>query len=146
MTGEPYDVGAFTWSNDSKLVIYSCKKRYGTANAISTNTDLYAYNIETGITSNLTKGMMGYDNAPTYNKQGQLAWLSMKRDGFESDKQDIIVANGMIKMNLTRDRDDIQVSNYKWSEDGRKIYFTAPVNGTEQLFEVNYPGLTKMLP
>src|SRR5690606_34474526 len=83
---------------------------------------------------------------PSFNKQGQLAWLSMKRDGFESDKQDIVVWNGIIKLNLTQHRDDIQVNNYKWSEDGKKLYFTSAVNGTEQLFEVTYPGLTKMMP
>ena len=49
-------------------------------------------------------------------------------------------------MNLTGSRDDIHVEGYKWSDDGRNIFFYAPINGTLQLFSVNYPGLTKMLP
>ena len=37
----------YIWSPDSKSIIYVCKKKYGTEYAISTNTDLYEYNLET---------------------------------------------------------------------------------------------------
>jgi dipeptidyl aminopeptidase/acylaminoacyl peptidase len=154
MPGELYDCPQkpfggdedFIWSPDSKKIIYVTKKKYGTAYAVSTNTDLYEYNIETGQTKNLTAGMMGYDINPAYNQKGELAWLSMKREGFESDKQDIVVSNGISKLNLTASRDDIHVEGFKWSEDNKTIFFWAPINGTLQLFEVNYPGLTKMAP
>ena len=136
----------YVWNPNSKEVVYCTKKKYGTAYAISTNTDLYSYNIETGKTRNLTEGMLGYDINPSFNKKGEMAWLSMKREGFEADKQDIIVSNGITKMNLTASRDDIHVEGYRWSDDGRHIFFYAPINGTLQLFSVNYPGLTKMLP
>jgi len=136
----------FIWSPDSKRVIYVTKKKFGTAYAVSTNTDLYEYNIETGKTKNLTEGMMGYDINPSFNQKGELAWLSMKRDGFESDKQDIIVSNGISKINLTAAKDAIHVEGFRWSEDNKMIFFWAPVNGTLQLFEVNYPGLTKIAP
>ena len=66
-------------------------------------------------------------------------------DGYESDKQDIIVWNGQTKMNLTGDRDEIHVEGYKWADDNRNIFFWAPIDGTLQLFKVNYPGLTKMM-
>ncbi len=154
MKGEPYDCPQkpfggdedFVWNPNGKEVVYCTKKAYGTAYAISTNTDLFTYNIETGKTRNLTEGMPGYDINPSFNQQGELAWLSMKRAGYEADKQDIIVSDGITKMNLTAQRDDIHVEGYKWSNDGKKIYFYAPTNGTLQLFEVNYPGVTKMLP
>lgn len=154
MPGELYDCPQkpfggdedFIWSPDSKKIIYVTKKKYGTAYTVSTNTDLYEYNIETGQTKNLTAGMMGYDINPAYNQKGELAWLSMKREGFESDKQDIVVSNGVSKLNLTVSRDDIHVEGFKWSEDNKTIFFWAPINGTLQLFEVNYPGLTKMSP
>ncbi len=154
MAGEPYDCPQkpfggdedFVWNPNSKEVVYCTKKLFGTQYAISTNTDLYAYNVETGVTKNLTEGMPGYDINPQFNKKGELAWLSMKRAGYEADKQDIIVSNGVSKMNLTAQRDDIHVEGYKWSDDGKKIFFYAPINGTLQLFEVNYPGLTKMMP
>ena len=152
MPGEPYDCPQkpfggdedYVWNPNGREVVYCTKKKYGTAYAISTNTDLFAYNIETGTTRNLTEGMMGYDINPTFNSKGELAWLSMRRDGFESDKQDLIVSNGIIKINLTSSRDDIHVEGYRWSDDGRNLFFYAPVNGTLQLFSVNYPGLTKM--
>jgi dipeptidyl aminopeptidase/acylaminoacyl peptidase len=152
MPGEPYDCPQkpfggdedFVWNPNGKEVVYCTKKKYGTAYAISTNTDLFAYNIETGKTRNLTEGMMGYDINPSFNSKGEMAWLSMKRDGYESDKQDLIVSNGITKMNLTASRDDIHVEGYHWSEDGRNLFFYAPINGTLQLFVVNYPGLTKM--
>jgi tricorn protease-like protein len=88
--------------------------------------------------------MMGYDINPQYNSKGELAWLSQKREGYEADKQDLIVSNGKTKMNLTASRDDINVESFKWSDDGSNIFFIAPKDGTLQLFEVNYPGLTKM--
>lgn len=137
----------FIWSPDSKKVVYVAKKSYGTAYATSTNTDLYEYNVETGNTKNITESNKGYDLAPQYANNGTLAYLQMKRDGYEADKQDIVViVNGIQKMNLTASRDDIHVEGFKWSEDGKTIYFLAPINGTLQLFKVNNPGLTKMLP
>jgi dipeptidyl aminopeptidase/acylaminoacyl peptidase len=136
----------YIWSNDSKHVVYVCKKKFGTEYAVSTNTDLYSYDLETGKTTDLTEDNKGYDIHPSFNKNGDLAWLSMKREGYEADKQDLIVSNGTTKINLTQNNDLIQVTGYKWSNDNKTIYFTSAVNGTEQLYEVNYPGLTKMLP
>ena len=152
MADQPYDCPQkpfggdedYIWNPDGKHVVYVTKQKQGTAYAISTNTDLFEYNVETNETKNLTEGMMGYDVNPSYNKKGELAWLSMKRDGYESDKQDLVVSNGITKMNLTASRDDIHVESFKWSDDGSKIYFVAPLDGTLQLFEVNYPGKTKM--
>ena len=144
MPGEPFDAPQkpfggdedYNWSPDSKYVIYVTKKKYGKEYAISTNTDIYQYNVETGKTINLSEGMMGYDINPSYNKQGVLAWLSMKRDGFEADKQDIIAMFGNKKLNLTASRDDLHVEGFKWSDDGQKIYFLAPVKATAHLFEI----------
>jgi len=136
----------YIWNPDSKHILYVTKKRFGTAYAISTNTDLYEYDIASGTTKNLTADNKGYDVAPAYNSKGQLAWLQMKRDGYEADKQDIIVSNGFTNMNLTKQRDDIHVESFKWSEDGDALFFIAPTNGTLQLFKVTYPGLTKMMP
>ena len=135
----------YTWSPDSKKIIYVAKKKHGVEYAVSTNTDLYEYDIATGATVNLTEGMMGYENEPAFSKNGQLAWLSMKRDGYESDKNDIIVRNGTVTTNLTQHWDGT-VSHFKWNADGKRIYFTAATQGTIQLFEVDYPGLTKKLP
>lgn len=136
----------YVWSADSKQVVYVTKAKTGTAYATSTNTDLFAYDIATGKTSNITEGMYGYDLNPSFNSKNELAWLSMKRDGYEADKQDIIVWNGVSKLNLTKSRDDIHVESFAWGNDAKTIFFTAPMNGTLQLFKVNYPGNTRMLP
>ncbi len=154
MNGEPYNCPTkpfggdedFVWNPDGKNIVYCTKKKFGTAYALSTNSDLYNYNIQTGKTTNLTEGMMGYDVNPAFNQKGELAWMSMRRDGFEADKQDLVVLGRGGKQNLTANRDDIHVELFKWSADGESLFFTAPVNGTLQLFNVLYPGLKKIAP
>ena len=144
MPGETYDSPQkpfggdedYVWSPDSKNVVYVSKKKFGKDYALSTNTDLYQYNVETRATTDLTAGMNGYDLNPSYNKQGVLAWLSQRRDGYESDKQDLIIMTGGSKTNLTKDRDDLFVEGFRWSNDGNSIFFWAPQKSEEHLFEV----------
>lgn len=136
----------FVWNPDGRHLVYVAKKKFGTEYAISTNTDLYEYDAETGKTRNLTEENKGYDVNPAFNSKGQLAWLQMKRDGYEADKQDIIVSNGKIKLNLTAHRDDIHVESFLWSRKGDSIYFIAPINGTLQLFRVNDALATNSTP
>ncbi|MFT4203089.1 MAG: prolyl oligopeptidase family serine peptidase [Chitinophagaceae bacterium] len=136
----------FIFTPDSKKIVYVTKKDFGTSYAISTNTDIYEYDIATGQTKNLTESNKGYDIAPAFSPQGKMAWLQMKTDGYESDKQDLVVMTNGIGFNLTAGRDDIHVESFKWSEDGKSLFFTAPVDGTIQLFAVNDIGLTKTMP
>ncbi len=153
MEGEPYNCPQtpfggeedYTWSHDGKLVVYVTKKKSGKAYALSTNSDIYAYNIESGETTNLTEGMMGYDTNPLFSSSGTMAWLSMKRDGYEADKNDIIVRDGDIQQNLTQHWDGT-VNSFLWKKDGSGIYFNAPIDGTVQLFEVDYPDKIKKTP
>lgn len=133
----------YIWSPDSKSILYVCKKKAGTEYAISTNTNIFEYNLETGKTSNRTEENKGYDTAPLFSPTGNLTWLQMKRDGYESDKNDIIVSFKGMNINLTSNWDGT-VDNFIWSNDGKKVYFVAPIDGTKQLFEVNFPGLTKI--
>jgi len=151
MPNEPFDSPQkphggdedFIWSPDSKNIIYVSKKKFGTEYAISTNTDLYEYNLETKATKNLTEKNLGYDTNPTFSPTGNLTWLQMKRDGYEADKNDIIVRFKGMDMNLTANWDG-SVDNYAWSANGKKVYFVAAVDGTKQLFEVNFPGVTRI--
>lgn len=148
---EPYDSPQrpfggdedYNWSTDGKSIVYVAKKKAGTEYAISTNTDIFEYNIETGQTINRTAENLGYDTQPAFSPTGNLTWLQMQRDGFEADKNDIIVSFKGMKMNLTANWDGT-VDHFKWSTDGKKIYFTAAVDGTKQLFEVNFPGVTRI--
>ncbi|MEN9521915.1 MAG: hypothetical protein RL065_292, partial [Bacteroidota bacterium] len=129
------------FSADSKSIVYVTKQKSGTAYAISTNTDILQYDIATGSTKNLSENMMGYDMAPQFSKDGKyMAWLSMNRDGFEADKNDIYVleigTTNSIKVTQAWDE---SVTGFKFSNElATKIYFTAYVNGTEQLFEATY--------
>lgn len=131
----------FEWTPDSKAVLYVSKKKFGTDYAVSTNTDIYRYDIATKQTTNLTEGMIGYDTNPTYSPDGtKLTWLSMKTDGYEADKNDIIVFDkaSSQRLNLTAHWDGT-VNSFTWSKDNRKIYFVAPAKGTVQLFELIVP-------
>lgn len=135
----------FIWNPNGKEILYVTKKKFGVAYAVSTNTDIHAYNIENQTTTNLTQGMMGYDTHPQFSNSGTLAWLSMKTDGFEADKNDIIVLYNNVNHNLTKHWDET-VESFKWSEDGKVIYFIAPIDGTEQLFSVDFNPKSKKLP
>jgi dipeptidyl aminopeptidase/acylaminoacyl peptidase len=133
----------YIWSPDSKRILYVSKKKEGTQYAVSTNTNIYDYSLETGQTTNRTEGNLGYDQSPTFSPSGDLTWLQMKHDGYEADKNDIIVDFEGTKMNLTANWDGT-VDSFIWSKDGKKIYFIAAIDGTKQVFEVNFPGLTKI--
>lgn len=131
----------FEWTPDSKAILYVSKKKFGTDYAVSTNTDIYRYDLATKQTTNLTEGMLGYDTNPTYSPDGtKLTWLSMKTDGYEADKNDIIVFDkaSSQRLNLTAHWDGT-VNSFTWSKDNRKIYFVAPTKGTVQLFELIVP-------
>jgi dipeptidyl aminopeptidase/acylaminoacyl peptidase len=147
MHGEAFDVPQkpsggledLIFSPDSKRVIYVCKKKTGKDYALSTNTDLYQYNIATDETRDITQGVHGYDTQPVFSNNGnQLAWLSMKEDGYESDKNDIVIRNNKtgVRVNLTAAWDET-VNSFTFSTDDSKIYFLAVYNGTEQLFSVD---------
>lgn len=155
MEGEPFHtpqvpfggVEDMTWAPDGQSIYYVSKKKSGTAYALSTNTDIYKYDLKTGQTTNITEGMMGYDTHPVFSPNGQqLAWLSMAEDGYEADKNDIVVYDfeKRQRYNLTKAWDGT-VNDYKWSNDGKKIWFVAPVKGTIQVFEINLAsGLDKV--
>jgi len=149
MEDEPYDCpqksfgGAedLVWEPSNRGFVYVCKKKSGKDYALSTNTDLYFYNVEKDKTTNWTEGMAGYDVNPAFSKDGKsLAWLSMNRDGYESDKNDIIIMNleTKTKINLTANWDGT-VDGFIWGNRDTKIFFNAPFQGTQQLFGVNVP-------
>lgn len=129
----------YCWSPEGSAIVYVSKKLSGVEYVSSTNTDIYIHHLVSGRTENLTETNPGYDTHPAFSSKGDLAWLQMKRDGYEADKNDIIVKSGKLIMNLTQFWDGT-VSSFVWDESGDKIYFTAPIDGTNQLFEVNFPG------
>ena len=147
MQDEPFEapmrpfggVESFAWSPDSKQLIYVSRKKTGMDYAVSTNSDLYRYDLESGKTENLTEGMMGYDTAPAYSPDGKyVAWLSMEHDGYESDKNRIFILDTTTgeKTDLTTEW-DYSADLIAWAKDGKSIYFTAAYLGEEPIFNVN---------
>lgn len=148
MAGQPYDCPQkpfggeedYIWSPDSKSVFYVTKAYSGTAYAISTNTDIFQYDIAKGTIDNISGKNEGYDTHPAFSSKGTLAWLSMKRNGYEADKQDIVVKVDTSKIiNLTQSWDN-SVDEFVWAADGNSIFFVGAIEGTKQLFQVSYPG------
>jgi dipeptidyl aminopeptidase/acylaminoacyl peptidase len=134
--GGPED---YTWNADGSAVVYVCKKLFGTAYVNSTNTDLYRYDLASAKTTNLTESNMGYDTNPVFSKDGRLAYLSMERDGYEADKNDIKVLYDGTTLNLTEYWDGT-VREFIWSNDSKEIYFTAATGGTVQMYRLTVPA------
>lgn len=150
MPDEPYDCPQkpfggsedYLWNPDGTCILYVAKKLYGTDYTLSTDSDIYEYNLKTKKTVNLTTTNKGYDTMPSFSSRGQLAWLQMKRNGYEADKNDLIIQIDTNPVNLTAAWDGT-IFSYKWSENGDKIYFIAPRAGTLQLFEIDIPKVKK---
>src|SRR5690606_32870680 len=112
-------------SPDSKYIVYVSKKLQGTAAATSTNSGLYLYDIQAKTTNLLTPKNPGYDNEPQFSPDGsKLAWLSMARDGYEADKNRILVmtlANGAIS-DITGDFEQ-SVSSLQWGPNSDRLFY-----------------------
>ena len=156
LEGKPFDTPQkpfggqedFVWSPDSKQIVYVTKTKSGKEYAISTNTDIFLYDLASGKTQNLSQGMMGYDVNPKFSPDGQyLLWQSMSRDGYESDKNDIILMNWKTKSktNLTKNWDESVTGDTFWDNDSKNIYFTAAFRGTKQLFSVSQNKSVKQI-
>ena len=147
MEGEPYEAPMkpfggtddFAWTPDSKNIVYTSRKKQGKEYSLSTNSDIYIYNIESKNARNLTEGMMGYDTNPRISPDGHyMAWMSMARDGYESDKNRLFILDLQSgeKRYLT-DEFDYSLDQLVWAENSKDIYFLSVVQGTEQIFKIN---------
>ncbi|QBJ86019.1 S9 family peptidase [Chryseobacterium gleum] len=130
----------FIWSPDSAQLLYVTKPKSGKEYATSTNTDIFAYDLASGTTKNLTESNKGYDVNPKFSPDGKsLIWQSMARDGYEADKNDVKILDwksGKIT-NLTSGWDESVSGDVLWGADSKTIYFTAAFRGTKQLFSLD---------
>ncbi|GIZ15935.1 S9 family peptidase [Capnocytophaga catalasegens] len=125
----------YIWHPSGSKVLYVTKAKRRTDYVVSTNTDIYEYDLQTKQTKNLTEGMMGYDRNPAFSSQGVLAWLSMATDGNEADKNDLYIDYKGKKINLTKDF-DLTIESFMWNDSGNSIYCIIATQGTTQLFEL----------
>ena len=148
IAGEPFESpmkpfgGAeqIAFSVDSKLIAYTCKKKIGKAYAESTNSDIYLYDIAEGKTvANISDGMMGYDINPTFSPNGQyIAWESMERDGYESDKNRLFVMDLSTNERVyVTEAFDQSVASLQWDAVSENIYFTSCQHGCTQIYRAN---------
>ena len=146
LEGQPYElpilpfggVDELDWSADGKTIAYSCKKMTGKDYALSTNTDIYLYDLASKESKNITEGMMGYDNHPIYSPNGsQLAWFSMEHDGYESDKNRLFIRDmktGINKYHLKNF--DYNVDTFVW--DGEEAgYFISCVEAKTNIYHID---------
>jgi dipeptidyl aminopeptidase/acylaminoacyl peptidase len=126
----------FSWSPDAKRIAYTCKKLTGTPEALSTNSDIYIYNVETKFVQNLTEQNPGYDMNPKFAPDGKkIAWLSMKRIGYEADKNRLMVYYfGDKKTVDVTEKFDYPVETYVWTTNSASLYFIASYHATRQIF------------
>jgi dipeptidyl aminopeptidase/acylaminoacyl peptidase len=147
MPGEPFDAplapyfesSQISWSPDDKIIAYTCKKLSGKDYAISTNSDIYLYYIDSGKTVNISEGMPGYDRFPVFSPDGKkIAWQSMVTPGYESDKDRLMIMdlNSKVVKDHTTSIEE-SVSNMIWSDSNRELYFISGINATYQVWNLN---------
>lgn len=154
LEGEPYEspmkpfggMEQLCWAPDSRHIAYTCRKKTGIDYAISTNSDIYLYDLETGETRNLTEGMHGYDTNPQFSPDGRrLAWLSMERDGYESDQNRLFVMDMETgEKHFVSSRFQSNVDEFAWLNDD-EIVFAGCWHALEHLYLIDLDGEVREL-
>ena len=183
LEGEPYEcpmepfggIEQLAWSPDSKTIAYTCRKKTGLEYSISTDSDIYLYNIGTRKTTNLCKpadyvapandptrtlkiqpvnapenlkNNVGYDQNPQFSPNGKyVAWLSMERDGYEADLNRLCIYEMATGTKRYIDwKSDVEA--FCWAPQEEKsalLYFLSVWHGCNNMYSVNWKGEVKQL-
>jgi len=132
-----FDEADISWSPDGRFIAYSCKRLTGKEYTLSTNTDIYLYDVTTGEEKNITAGNMGYDKTPVFSPDGSMiAFSSMEEDGYESDLERLFVYNiATGERKWVSEGWDYNVGNIQWNGNDA-IWFTSPYRGTQPVFNI----------
>ena len=124
------------WSADGNKIAYTCKKLAGKDYAVSTNSDIYLYDVATGKTENISASNEGYDKSPAFSPDGsRMMWLSMQTPTYEADRNRIMIYDFATKKTMEATAGfDYTVDGAKWAPDGHRIYFISGINATDQLW------------
>lgn len=127
------------WSPDARWIVYTCRKLNGTAEALSTNSNLFAYELASGKTINFTADLQGYDKDPVWSPDGRyLAWTSLAGPGYEADRPRLMVLD-----TKTQQREEItkswkyEANSPVWAPDSRTIYFLSSEDFTYQIYQAD---------
>ena len=150
LEGEPYEAPTkpfggseeLSWSPDGKTLAYSSRKKTGLEYSLSTNTDIYLYDLASGATRNITEGNGGYDTHPRFSPDGsKISWISMERDGYEADLKRLFIQELKTgKKTFLTDGFEYDVDETVWSPDSKSIFFLATKHAEAQLWELALQG------
>ena len=132
-------VEQYNYSPDSKTIAYTCRKKTGSDYAHSTNSDIFLYDIAKKTTKNVSEGIMGYDQNPVFSHDGKyLAWESMERDGYESDKLRLMVLDLATGERTDMSENfDYNFTNISWTDDDKEILGVVNYRGMDEIFAYN---------
>ena len=176
LDGQPYEspmcpfggIEEFAWSPDSKSLAYVIRKKTGRDYAISTDSDIFLYDLETSKTKNLCKPEnykapvvnatsslkhqiqynenedynLGYDDKPKFSPNGKyIAWTSMKHDGYESDRTRLCVYEFSTgSKTYVTETFDSGVNDFVWDDNSKELYFSGVWHGKTNLYKTNLKG------
>jgi dipeptidyl aminopeptidase/acylaminoacyl peptidase len=137
-TAPYFDEGEISWSPDGRFITYTSKRLNGMADARSTNSDIFLYELATSKEINITEGNRGYDKNPVFSPDGsKIAFQSMERDGYEGDLDRLILYDIKDSKRIWVSKGwDFDIENITWAND-QTIYFTCAYLGTGQIFKTN---------
>ncbi|RRD88911.1 S9 family peptidase [Bacteroides heparinolyticus] len=147
LEGEPYEspmkpwggIEQLAWSPASDKVAYTCRKKTGLAYAISTNSDIYIYDLATKRTINITEENKGYDTNPQYSPDGKyIAWQSMERDGYEADLNRLFIMNLETgEKRFVSKAFESNVDAFLWNKDSQSIFFIGVWHGETHIYRLS---------